>query len=65
MENKSNFLLFNQIVSIAKNTYKESIRSRIFYILMAFAILILGFAVILSFLTIGSQKRVILDLGLA
>ncbi len=54
-----------QVIAIAKNTYKEAIRSKIFYVLMAFAIAMLGFAVILSFLTIGSQKRVILDLGLA
>lgn len=66
MTNKIDWLFFiKQIISISKNTYKESIRSKIFYILMAFAVLILGFAVILSFLTIGSQKRIILDLGLA
>lgn len=54
-----------QVKAIAKNTFKEAIRSRIFYILMAFAVAMLGFAVVLSFLTVGSQKRVILDLGLA
>ena len=54
-----------QVRAIMKNTFKEAIRSRVFYILMAFAIAMLGFAVVLSFLTLGSQKRVILDLGLA
>jgi len=59
------FLSLRQVAAIMKNTYKEAIRSRVFYILMAFAVTMLGFAVVLSFLTIGSQKRVILDLGLA
>lgn len=54
-----------QVNAIMKNTFKEAIRSRVFYILMAFAVAMLGFAVVLSFLTVGSQKRVILDLGLA
>lgn len=65
MINEKSLLIIKQIYSISKNTFKEAIRSKIFYILMAFAISILGFAVILSFLTIGSQKRIILDLGLA
>jgi Cu-processing system permease protein len=64
-EEKIKFLTLLQINAIMKNTFKEAIRSRIFYILMAFAIGMLGFAVVLSFLTLGSQKRVILDLGLA
>jgi len=65
MADKQKFLTLLQIRAIMKNTFKEAIRSRIFYILMAFAVAMLGFAVILSFLTVGSQKRVILDLGLA
>lgn len=65
MYNKLSFKLsILQIIAIGKNTFKEAIRSKVFYILFAFAIAMLGFAVILSFLTIGSQKRIILDLGL-
>ena len=54
-----------QVYAIAKNTFKEAVRSRIFYILLAFALCLLLFSFIMGLLAIGSLRRVILDMGLA
>jgi ABC-type transport system involved in multi-copper enzyme maturation permease subunit len=54
-----------QIVAIAQNTFKEAVRSRVFYILLAFAVSLLVFSTALGSLSIGNLQRVILDMGLS
>lgn len=54
-----------QIASIASNTFKEAVRSRVFYILLAFAVSLLVFSSAMGFLSIGNLRRVILDMGLS
>jgi Cu-processing system permease protein len=54
-----------QVLALATNTFKEATRSKVFYILLAFAICLLGFSSALGFMAIGSIRRVILDVGLA
>jgi ABC-type transport system involved in multi-copper enzyme maturation permease subunit len=53
-----------KIIAIALNTFRESIRDRIFYSLLAFAILMLGFSMILGNLTIGDDLKIVKDFGL-
>lgn len=53
-----------KILAIALNTFRESIRDKIFYSLLAFAILMLGFSIILSNLTIGDPIKIVEDFGL-
>jgi len=53
-----------KITAIALNTFRESIRDRIFYSLLAFAILMLGFSMILGNLTIGDPIKIVKDFGL-
>lgn len=53
-----------KIAAIAMNTFRESIRDRIFYSLLAFAFLMLGFSMIFANLTIGDQIKIIKDFGL-
>lgn len=53
-----------KILAIALNTFKEAIRSRILYIILIFALLILGSAGIISELSIAEQGRIIKNLGL-
>ncbi|HXV21738.1 MAG TPA: ABC transporter permease [Desulfuromonadales bacterium] len=55
----------SRIAVIALNTFREAIRDRILYLLLVFAILMMGFAQILSLLTVGSEEKIIKDLGLA
>lgn len=49
---------------VAGNTFKETIRDKILYNLVFFAILLIGTSVLLGTLTIGEQSRIINDLGL-
>ena len=44
-----------KITAIAINTFRESIRDRIFYSLLAFAVLMLAFSLVLGNLTIGDE----------
>ncbi len=56
---------FQQVLALASNTFKEATRSRVFYILLAFAVCLLVFSSAMGFLAIGSIRRVILDMGLS
>lgn len=53
-----------KIAAIALNTFRESIRDRIFYSLLAFAVLMLAFSLVLGNLTIGDEIKIIKDFGL-
>ena len=55
----------SKIWAIAENTFREAIRDRILYLLLAFALLFMGSAQILSLLTVGGEEKIIKDLGLA
>lgn len=52
-----------EIIAIARNTFKEAIRNRILYVILIFALLLIGFAGVLSELTIASRMRIILHMG--
>ena len=56
---------FVRVWVIGRNSFLETIRDRVLYVLLAFAILMIGSAEILSFLTVGSQEKIVKDLGLA
>ena len=51
-------------MAIAVNTVRESVRDRIFYSLLIFAVLMLGFSMVLGNLTIGDSVKIIKDFGL-
>ncbi|MDX1390482.1 MAG: ABC transporter permease [Acidobacteriota bacterium] len=50
--------------AIALNTFREAIRDRILYLLLAFALVLILAARLLSLLTVGSEDKIIKDLGL-
>lgn len=54
-----------KIGAIAVNTFREAIRDKILYILVFFALLMIGGSILLSTLTLGEQTKIILDIGLA
>ena len=53
-----------RILSIAKNTFRESVRDRILYNLVLFVLLITACAVLLGDLTDGQEARTIVNFGL-
>lgn len=57
-----NFL--SNLFTIARNTFRESVRDRILYNLVLFVLLITAAAVFLGELTAGNEARIIVNLGL-
>jgi len=55
----------NNIITIAKNTFKETIRDRILYAILAFAVLFIASTVVFGSLSLGEDVKVIKDFGLA
>lgn len=57
-----NFL--SNLFTIARNTFRESVRDRVLYNLVVFVLMITAAAVFLGELTAGNEARVIVNLGL-
>jgi Cu-processing system permease protein len=55
----------NRILSIASNTFRETIRNKILYAILAFALFVIGLTYFLADLSVGDLARIIADLGLA
>src|SRR5580765_6912394 len=53
------------IAAIAVNVFRESVRDKVLYNLVAFAILLIGASYVLGQLTAGQDVKIIKDLGLA
>jgi len=51
--------------AIATNTFREAIRDRILYLILVFAIVMIGSSRALSLLTVGSEEKIVKDIGLA
>ena len=57
--------MIDRVTAIAVNTFREAIRDRILAMFMAFALLMMASSTILSLLTVGSELKIVTDLGLA
>lgn len=53
------------IRAIALNTFREAIRDRILYLLLAFALILIVASRLLSLLTVGNEEKIIKDIGLS
>jgi ABC-type transport system involved in multi-copper enzyme maturation permease subunit len=53
------------ILAIASNTFREAIRDRILYLLLAFALVMIVASRLLSLLTVGEESKIIKDIGLS
>jgi ABC-type transport system involved in multi-copper enzyme maturation permease subunit len=54
-----------RIFSIATNTFRETIRNKILYAILGFALLVIGLSYFLADLSVGELTRIIADVGLA
>lgn len=54
-----------RIGAIALNTFREAIRDRVLYNLIVFALLLMGTAILFGQISIGIQKLILVNLGLA
>ncbi len=55
----------SRILHIATNTFREAVRDRVLYNLIAFALLLSGAAVLVGQISIGIESLVVINLGLA
>jgi ABC-type transport system involved in multi-copper enzyme maturation permease subunit len=53
------------ILGLALNTFRETIRDRILYAILVFALLMIASTLFLGSLTIGQDLKILLDIGLA
>jgi ABC-type transport system involved in multi-copper enzyme maturation permease subunit len=54
----------NRIASIATNTFREAVRDRVLYNLIAFALLMSGAAILVGQISIDIERLVVINLGL-
>ncbi len=54
-----------RVIAIAANTFRETIRNKVLYAILAFALLVIGLTFFLADLSVGDLARIILDVGLA
>jgi ABC-type transport system involved in multi-copper enzyme maturation permease subunit len=53
------------LLVVAHNTFRETVRDKILYNLVFFALLLIGLSLLLGTLTIGEQSKIVSDVGLA
>lgn len=53
-----------RVVHIASNTFREAVRDRVLYNLIAFAVLLSGAAILVGQISIEIEKLVVINLGL-
>jgi ABC-type transport system involved in multi-copper enzyme maturation permease subunit len=55
----------SRVASVASNTFRESIRDRVLYNLILFALILVGASIFISELSLDQESRFIADLGLS
>ena len=53
------------IAAVALNTFREAIRDRVLYLILAVALVVVGVSRFVAMLTVGSETKIVKDLGLA
>lgn len=53
------------VAAIARNTFREAVRDKILYVLLGFALVVVLTSRLLSLLTVGSEEKIIKDVGLS
>ena len=54
----------NAAWAVASMTFREAIRDRVLYVLLAFALVMIAMSRLLALLTVGSESRIVADTGL-
>ncbi|HEX5481065.1 MAG TPA: ABC transporter permease subunit, partial [Terriglobia bacterium] len=57
--------MFHRITAIALHTFKQSVRDRVLYNLIIFALLMIGAAILFGQISVGIQKIILVNLGLS
>ena len=54
-----------KILAIARNTFREAVRDRVFALVGAFGLVLMASTVVLSPLSVGAQQKLVADIGLS
>jgi len=54
-----------KILAIARNTFREAVRDRVFALVGAFGVVLMVSSIVLSPLSVGAQQKLVADIGLA
>ena len=54
-----------EIIAIGLNTFREAIRNKVLYLILLFAVLLIGSSIFLSTLALEEGMRVVKNLGLS
>lgn len=57
--------MIQRVLAIARNTYRETVRDKILYNLILFALIMIFSSIMLGKLTLGNEDKVMVDLGLS
>ncbi len=57
--------MIRRVGSIAVHTFKEAMRERVLYNLVAFALLMIGAAIVLGHISVGIERIILINLGLS
>ncbi len=57
--------MMGRLAAIAVHTFKEAVRDRILAMFLVFALMMMASSTVLSWLTVGSELKIVTDLGLA
>lgn len=55
----------SRVWAVGINTFREAVRARILYAMVAAAIVLLGFAIVLNQLSVGQEGAILVDVGIA
>ncbi len=55
----------HRLLHIAANTFRETARNKVLYVILAFALVVIGLSWFLADLSMGELSRIIVDVGLA
>ena len=58
-------MIISQTLAIARNTFREAVRDRVLYNLIAFALILIASALLFGQISIGIQKTILLNVGLS
>src|SRR5207245_3512140 len=61
---RGGYVMNSRILHIATNTFREAVRDRVLYNLVAFALLLSGAAVLVGQISIDIERLVVINLGL-
>jgi ABC-type transport system involved in multi-copper enzyme maturation permease subunit len=56
--------MLRRVRAVALNTYRETVRDRLFYLVGVFGVIMIASTAVLSPLTIGAQEKIVVDVGL-